>query len=49
MKTKEKKIKEFDTVKVFRDIKTEISKEITGMSFDQLAAYLNTSKLKSGK
>jgi len=40
MKTKNKKIKEFDTVKTFREIKEKISKEIQGMTFEQLKAYL---------
>ncbi len=40
MKTKNEKPKAFDTVKTFRDIKEQISKEIEGMSFEQLKAYL---------
>jgi hypothetical protein len=47
MKTKDKKIKDFDTVKTFRDIKDKISKDIQGMSFEQLTAYIDKTKLKS--
>jgi len=41
MKTKDKKIKEFDTVKTFREIKEKISKEIQGMTFEQFKTYLS--------
>jgi hypothetical protein len=47
MKTKDKKIKDFDTVKTFREIKDKISNDIQGMNFEQLTAYLNRTKLKS--
>lgn len=48
MKTKNKKIeKEFDTVKTFRAIKDKISKDIEGMSFEQLQVYLDKNKLKT--
>ncbi len=43
---KNKKAKEFDTVKTFREIKEKISEDIKGMNFEQLAAYLNKTKLK---
>ena len=46
MKTKNKTEKEFDTVKTFRQIKTKISKEIKGMTFEQLQAYLDKTQLK---
>jgi hypothetical protein len=46
MKTSDKKIKEFDTVKTFREIKDNISKEIQGMTFEQLKTYLDKTKLK---
>ena len=46
MKTTDKKIKEFDTVKTFREIKEKISKDIQGMSFEQLKAYLDKTKLQ---
>ena len=46
MKTKNKKAKSFDTVQTFRKIKDNISKEIQGMSFDQLKAWLEKTKLK---
>ena len=36
MKTTDKKIKEFDTVKTFREIKDKISKDIQGMTFEQV-------------
>jgi len=47
MKTTEKKTKKFDTVKTFRDIKNNISKDIQNMTFDQLKEYLNASKLNT--
>lgn len=40
MKTKDKKIKKFDTVKTFREIKDKISKDIQGMTFEQFKVYL---------
>jgi hypothetical protein len=46
MKTTDKKTKEFDTVKTFREIKDNISKDIQGMTFDQLKTYLANTKLK---
>jgi hypothetical protein len=46
MKTKDKKTKDFDTVKTFREIKTKISNDIQGMNFEQLTAYLNKTQLK---
>ena len=49
MKTTDKKIKDFDTVKIFREIKTKISKDIQGMNFEQLKHYLDKTKLKSKK
>jgi hypothetical protein len=45
MKTNEKKIKDFDTVKTFREIKDNISKDIQGMNYEQLKAYLDKTKL----
>lgn len=48
MKTKIKKNeKEFDTVKTFRAIKDKISKDIQGMTFEQLQAYLDKNRLKT--
>ncbi len=47
MKTKNKIVKEFDTVKTFRKIKDKISKDIQGMTFEQLKAYLDKTKLKA--
>jgi beta-lactam-binding protein with PASTA domain len=47
MKSKTKIEKEFDTVKVFREIKDKISKDIKGMTFEQLNAYLEKNKLKT--
>ncbi len=49
MKTKDKKIKNFDTVKTFREIKNKISSDIKDMSFEDLKAYLEKAKLKSQK
>jgi hypothetical protein len=45
MRNKTKAEKEFDTVKVFREIKDKISKEIKGMTFEQLSAYLDKNKI----
>ena len=36
--------KEFDTVKTFRDIKEAISKDIWGLSYEELMRYFETSK-----
>ncbi len=49
MKTKIKKEKTFDTVKVFRTIKEKIAKETENMSFQQFKEYLNKNKLKTSK
>jgi len=46
MKTKDRKVKEFDTVKTFREIKEKISKDIQGMTFEQLKAYLTEHRMK---
>ncbi len=49
MKTKTKKqveIKEFDTVKTFRDIKDKISLDMSNMSFDQIKEYLKVNSQK---
>jgi hypothetical protein len=46
MKTKNKKEKDFDSVKTFREIKEKISKDIQGMSFEQFKAYLTERQLK---
>jgi hypothetical protein len=48
MKTKTEK-KDFDTVKTFRAIKEKISKEIYGLSYEQLMAYFEKTKLKTEK
>ena len=42
-----KKLKDFDTVKTFRQIKDQISKEIQGMTFEQLKEYLEKARRKS--
>jgi hypothetical protein len=39
MKTKQKKIKDFDAVKFMRDARDKISKETEGMNFEQLKSY----------
>jgi hypothetical protein len=49
MNNKTKAEKDFDTVKVFREIKEKISKEIKGMTFEQLNAYLEKNTLKTKK
>lgn len=47
MKTKNKEIeKSFDTVKVFREIKNSISKDLYGKSADQIMEYLKKGSLK---
>jgi len=46
MKTKNKIVKEFDTVKTFIEIKQKISNDIKGMTFEQLQVYLDKTKLK---
>lgn len=47
MKEKTKIMKEFDTVKTFREIKKKISKDIKNMNFEQLQDYLDKTKLKA--
>ena len=47
MKTTDKKEKDFDTVKTFRAIKEQISKDIQGMTFEQLQAYLDKTKMQA--
>ncbi len=47
METKTKTVKEFDTIKIFREIKDKISKDIKGMTFEQLQTYLDKTKLKA--
>ena len=49
MKATDKTIKDFDTVKTFREIKRKISKDIQGMNFEQLKAYLEKNKLRHKK
>ena len=49
MKTKTESKKEFDTVKTFREIKEKISMEIKDMTFEQLMAYFEKSKLQTQK
>jgi len=48
MNTKTEK-KDFDTVKTFRAIKEKISKDIYGLSYKQLMAYFEKTKLKTEK
>jgi hypothetical protein len=47
MKTKDKKHKDFDTVKIFREIKNKISIDIKDMIIEQLSAYLDKNRLIS--
>ena len=49
MKTKNKITGNFDTVKTFRAIKDRISSDIKGMTFEQLVAYLEITKLSAHK
>ena len=49
MKNKTKNIievKEFDTVKTFREIKEKISLEMTNMNFEQIKEYLKKNSAK---
>ena len=46
MEQKTKIVKEFDTVKTFREIKDKISNDIKGMTFEQLQKYLDNTQLK---
>ena len=46
-KKKTIKQKDFDTVKVFREIKEKISIEIADMNLEQIKAYLQKRKLSS--
>lgn len=50
MKTKKKPQKEFDAIKMTRDIKAKISREIEGMGIEELKAYFaeHSVKLYSG-
>jgi hypothetical protein len=41
------KEKEFDTVETFREIKESISKDIWGLSYEELLMYLENSKHKT--
>lgn len=45
MKDEQKKEKEFDTVKFFREVKERISKETKDMTFEELKAYLDQKKV----
>lgn len=49
MKTKTEKVKAFDTVKTFRDIKEKIAKDISNMTFEELREYLKHQKLRTAK
>ena len=40
----EKKEKEFDTVKFFREVKEKISEEIWGLSYEELMEYFAKAK-----
>jgi len=45
MKTS-KKEKSFDTVKIFREIKEKVAQDLSGMSFEQIKAYLKANSLR---
>jgi hypothetical protein len=49
MKTKIKKEKAFDTVKVFIGIKEKIARETEKMSFSEFKSYLTKNRLFSSK
>jgi hypothetical protein len=42
METNEKKKKEFDAVKMMRDIREKIHSETAGMSFEELRKYIDS-------
>jgi hypothetical protein len=47
MKTKEQKtVKEFDTVKTFREIKEKVSKDLFGKTTEEILEYLKINSLK---
>jgi hypothetical protein len=46
MKATDKKVKEFDAVKTFKEMKDKILKGIQGTFFEQLKEYLDKTKLK---
>lgn len=50
MKTKDniQKTKDFDTVKTFRAIKEQVSRDIKDMTYQQLRDYLEKTKLRTG-
>jgi hypothetical protein len=43
---KNNKEKKFDTVKFFREVKEQISKETKGMTFIEFKEYINCRKLR---
>lgn len=45
-KIKEQPIKEFDSVKTFRDIKEKISMDLVGKTAEQIKDYLKANSLK---
>lgn len=49
MKIKEKTKKNFDTVKMMREIRDKIDNETKGMSFEELKKYFENSRLKLKK
>lgn len=49
MKTIIKKEKDFDTVKVFREIKEKIAKETENMTYEQFKEYLSKNQLEAVK
>ncbi len=46
MKTKDKKVKNFDTVKTFQKIREKISKDIQGMTFEEMKSYIASKALQ---
>ncbi len=44
--TKVKKTKKFDTVKFFREVKEQISKDTKGMTFTEFKEHINQRKLR---
>lgn len=49
MNNEQKKEKEFDTVKFFREVKERISKETKDMTFEELKVYLDQRKVKHAR
>ncbi|MBS4041500.1 MAG: hypothetical protein ACK4JX_01245 [Flavobacterium sp.] len=49
MKTNKPKKKEFDAVKMMREIREKINSETQGMTFEQLRSYIDTKLANKSK